>query len=104
MVSSRGLRLDDPTISTAQQKTSGATPPPPPARAPAVGAAVDRDLGPVGPALADDVVDRVDQVVVQLGAPLAVAGVDEVLAVAGGAAVVDLDAEVAAVGQPLRLG
>ena len=58
----------------------------------AVGAAVDGDLRPVGAALLDDPVDGVEQVVVHLGAPLLVAGVDEVLAVAGRAPEVDLHA------------
>ena len=70
----------------------------------AVGAAEDGDPIGVGVALVDHVLHGVDEVVVHLGAPLAVAGVDEVLAVAGGAPEVDLHAQVAAVGQPLRLG
>ena len=48
--------------------------------------------------------DGVDQVVVHLQAPLAVAGVEELLAVSGGAAVVHLEHRVAAVGEPLRVG
>src|SRR6202012_4912210 len=79
-------------------------PPPARPRVPAVRATVDGHLGPVGPALPDDVVDRVDQVVVHFGAPLVVAGGHEVLAVPGRAPVVDLDTQVTAVGQPLGLG
>src|SRR5215831_7523097 len=45
----------------------------------------------------------VHQVVVHLRSPLSVARTDEPLAVSGRAAKVDLDAEVAAIGQPLRL-
>src|SRR6266487_2491891 len=71
-------------------------------RVAAVGPAVDRDLGRVGPPLIDRVLDRVQQVVVHLGAPLAVAGRHERLAVAGRAAVVHLDAEVTPVGRPNR--
>src|SRR5262249_3526919 len=45
----------------------------------------------------------VHQVVVHLRSPLTVARTDEPLAVSGRTAKVDLDAEVAAIGQPLRL-
>ena len=51
---------------------------------------------------ADHVLDGVDQVVVHPAAPLAVARVQERLAVAGRPAVVHLHAQVAAVGEPLR--
>ena len=70
----------------------------------AVGAAVDRDPVGVGVALLGDPGDGVEQVVVHARAPLAVAGVQEVLAVARRAAVVHLHAQVAAVGEPLRVG
>ena len=63
-----------------------------------------RDLLRVGDALLDGPVDGVDQVVVHLQAPLLVAGVEELLAVAGRAAEVDLQHRVAAVGEPLRVG
>ena len=46
----------------------------------------------------------IEQIVVHLGPPLAIAGVDEVLAVAGGSPVVDLDADIAPIGEPLGLG
>ena len=45
--------------------------------------------------------DGVEQVVVHLAGPLAVGGVDEILAEAGRAAVVDAEHRIAAVGQPL---
>ena len=70
----------------------------------AVGAAGDRHPLPVDAALPDDVLDRVDEVVVHGRRPLLVAGVEEILPVAGRAAVVDLDAHVAPVGQPLGFG
>src|ERR1700722_17338521 len=104
IVSSSVCRFDGPTISTAQRNTAGVDAAPPSPRAAPVEAAVDRDPVPVGPALLHHVPDRVDQVVVHLGAPLTVAGVDERLAVAGRSAVVHLDGQVAAVGEPLRLG
>ena len=71
-------------------------------RVAAVGATVDRHLGGVGVALIDHMPDRVHQVVVHPRAPLLVAGVEELLAVSGRAAEVDLNAQVAAVGEPLR--
>ena len=72
-------------------------------RVAAVAAAHDRHLLRVGVALLDGPVDGVDQVVVHLAGPLAVAGVEELLAEAGRAAEVHLQHRVAAVGQPLRL-
>ena len=58
----------------------------------------------VGDLFLDGPVDGVDQVVVHLAGPLLVAGVDEFLAEAGRAAVVDAQHRVAAVGQQLVLG
>src|SRR5712692_10957867 len=69
----------------------------------AVRAAEDRDPFPVRPALLYGVADRVGQVVLHLSAPFPVAGVDECLAVTGRSAVIDLKAEITAVGEPLRV-
>ena len=83
------MRFDGPTMSTAQANVrregdAGQR------RVAAVGAAEDGDLLRVGDALLDGPVHGVDQVVVHLQAPLLVAGVQELLAVAGRAAEVDL--------------
>ena len=70
----------------------------------AVGTAVYPHPVAVHPPGLDDVADRVGEVVLHLRAPRLVSRVEESLAVAGGSAVVDLHAQVAAVGQPLRFG
>src|SRR5690606_40368693 len=70
-------------------------------RVAAVAAAHDRDLVGGGDAGVDRPLHRIDQVVVHPAGPLAVAGVGELLAEAGGAAVVHAQHGVAAVGQPL---
>ncbi len=67
----------------------------------AVGSAHDRHAVLVGDLLLDGPRDGVGKVVLHLAAPLAVAGVDELLAEAGGAAVVDAEHRIATVGQPL---
>src|SRR5690606_1215702 len=64
-------------------------------------AAVDADALLVGVAVADGPLGGVDDVVLDSLAPLLVAGVLEALAVAAGAAVVDLQHRVAAAGQQL---
>src|SRR5690606_32594106 len=67
----------------------------------AVAAAADTDAVRIGDAVVDGPLHGVHQVVVHLGAPLAVARVEEGLAEAGGAPEVDAQDRVAAVGQPL---
>ena len=57
----------------------------------------------IGDALGDQVLDAPGEVVLHLVAPLLVAGVQELLAVAGRAAEVRLQHGVAAVGEELRL-
>ncbi len=71
-------------------------------RVAAVRATVDRHLGGIGIPLGDHVLHGVHQVVVHACAPLLVARVEELLAVPGRAAEVDLNAQVSAVGEPLR--
>jgi hypothetical protein len=68
----------------------------------AVRPAEDADALAVDPSLVDHVRHRVEQVVVHRAGPLLVARVEEGLAIAGRAAVVDLHADVAAVREPLR--
>ena len=92
-----------PTMSTPQAKVVGREGQADQRRVAAVGAAHDRHLVAVVMPLFDRPVDGVEQVVVHLAAPLQVAGVDERLAEAGGAAEVDRQHRVAAVGQPLVL-
>ena len=70
-------------------------------RVAAVGAAHDADALRVGDALGDQVLDAPGDVVLHLVAPLLVAGVQELLAVARRAAEVRLQHRVAAVGQEL---
>src|SRR5262249_1723726 len=62
----------------------------------------DRHLLRISDALIDSPLYGVDQVVVHLAGPLAVASVEELLAEAGGAAIIHLKHGVAAVCQPLR--
>ncbi len=69
-----------------------------------VAAAHDRDLLTRRHAVLHRPVHRVDQVVVHLAGPFAVTGIGEGLAEAGGAAVVDRQDRIAAVGQPLVVG
>ncbi len=97
------IRFDGPTMSTAHRNDVGRERGPDQRGVAAVRTAVDADPVRVDPALGDQVVDGVEQVVVHRAPPLLVAGVAERLAVAGRAPVVDLDADVAAVGEPLRL-
>ena len=56
------------------------------------------------PLFLDEPVDAIDEIVVHLAAPLLVAGIEEVFAIAGGAAEIDLQHGVAAVGEPLHGG
>ena len=71
-------------------------------RVAAVGAAHDADALGIGDALGHQVLHAPGDVVLHLVAPLLVAGVQELLAVAGRAAEVRLQHGVAAVGQELR--
>jgi hypothetical protein len=73
-------------------------------RVAAIGAAVDSHPLGVGNAFLDGPPYGVHKVVVHPRAPLFVTGVEESLAVAGRASVVDLEACVASVGKPLGLG
>ena len=100
----RVFRLDGPTIEIAHENTSGVNVAADQRGVPAVGATVDRNPVAIDNALCDKVIDGVEQVVVHLGAPLAVARVEEGLAVAGGTAEVDVHTGVAPVGQPLVFG
>ena len=71
-------------------------------RVAAVGAAHDADALRVGDAFRDQMLHAPGEVVLHLLAPLVVAGVEELLAVAGRAAEVRLQDGVAAVGEELR--
>ena len=73
-------------------------------RVTAIRTAHDRDPLRIGVVFLDGPIHRVDQVVVHFEAPLFVAGVEEFLSVAGRAAIVHLQAGVAAVRKPLRVG
>ena len=67
----------------------------------AVGAAHDGDAPAIGNSLLHRPLHGVDQVVMHLAAPLQVAGVEECLAEAGGAAEIHRQHGIAAIGQPL---
>jgi len=71
-------------------------------RIPPIGDPHDPDAAAVREAGTDDVLDRVEEVVVHPCTPLLVTRVEEVLAVPRRSPKTDLDAEVAAVGEPLR--
>ena len=95
------MRFEGPTIDDRRRVEVGGEGDAGQRRVPPVGAAHDPHPLRVGDALGDQVLDAPGDVVLHLVAPLLVAGVQELLAVAGRPAEVGLEDGVAAVGQEL---